>query len=246
MGLVIPPEVIRALDHPLRWTMLTRLVTTDCRVHELADALEQPVNLVSYHLKQLRDAGLVTARQSEADGRDWYYSINFEALQAAYWQAGASLGLAPQPAETAAQKPLRVLFVCTHNSARSQMAEGLLRHLSQGRCESYSAGHDPLEIQPEAVTVMDEFGIDIHHQAAKSTQVFSDQTFDYIITVCDRARERQTALPDGRARLHWGYRDPLMIADPEARLSAFRETARQLTRRIHSFLQTVQSLEHQP
>lgn len=241
MGLKTPPEVIRALDHALRWTMLTRLVTTDCRVHELADQLEQPINLISYHLKQLRSVGLVAARQSEADGRDWYYSINFDALQAAYWHAGLSLGLKPQPSEaTVLEEPLRVLFICTHNSARSQMAEGLLRHLSHGRCDSYSAGHDPLALQPEAVTTMAEFGIDIHHQHAKSIRIFNDQTFDFIITVCDRARQHQNALPDGRARLHWGYRDPLAITDPEARLCAFRDTAQQLSRRIRAFLQTVQ------
>jgi arsenate reductase len=92
---------------------------------------------------------------------------------------------------------------------------------------------------------MAELGIDIHQQYAKAIQVFSDQTFDYIITVCDRARQRQPSLPESRARLHWGYRDPLAITDPEARQRAFRETARQLKTRIRSFLQAVHHIEHQ-
>src|SRR5947208_15511785 len=125
-----PPEIIKLLAHNLRWNLLKALTSSDQRVQELAVFVDEPMNLVSYHLKKLRDEGVVTTRHSEADGRDIYYSLNLPRLRELYQAAGANLHPAMrQPPALALPVSIaseRVLFVCTHNSARSQIAEGLM------------------------------------------------------------------------------------------------------------------------
>jgi len=101
----------------------------------------------------------------------------------------------------------KVLFICTHNSARSQMAEGILKALYPERYEAYSAGTEPSEINPHAVAVMEEIGIDISRQRAKSIQEFRDEMFDYVVTVCDRAKESCPIFP-GRRIIHRSFPDP--------------------------------------
>jgi len=108
----------------------------------------------------------------------------------------------------------RVLFVCTGNRARSQMAEGILRHLAGDRFEAFSAGTEPKDIAPLTVSVMQEIGIDISGQRSKSVDEFAGREFDYVITVCDRAKERCPVFPGQGKRLHWSVEDP---ADAEAR-----------------------------
>jgi arsenate reductase len=130
----------------------------------------------------------------------------------------------------------RVLFVCTGNRARSQMAEGLLRHLSGDHFDVDSAGIEPKGVSPFAVDAMREIGIDITGQRSKSVEEFADQRFDFVITVCDSARERCPAFAGGGRRLHWSVADP---ADVEARgespLSAFRAARDDLRTRIDRF-----------
>ena len=117
----------------------------------------------------------------------------------------------------------RVLFLCTHNSARSQMAEGLLRRLAGNRFEAYSAGTEATGVRPQAVDVMNEIGIDISGQKSKTLQQYLGQPFDYVITVCDAANEACPVFPGAKQRLHWSFEDPAAaVGSEEERLMVFR------------------------
>ncbi|MGC8793838.1 MAG: arsenate reductase ArsC [Bryobacteraceae bacterium] len=132
---------------------------------------------------------------------------------------------------------LRVLFLCTGNSARSQMAEGLLRHLGGDRFEVASAGTHPGSVRPEAIAVMRELGVDISHHRSKSLDEFLGQPFDYVITVCDQARQSCPVFPGLAERIHWSIEDPAAAQGSEAeRLEVFRRAREELRRRIEEFL----------
>jgi protein-tyrosine-phosphatase len=243
-----PPDFLKLLAHDLRWKLLTVLVRSDHRVHELVDMLGQPMNLVSYHLKQLRDQQLVTERRSSADGRDVYYSLDLDLLRTRYFAAGAALHPAltivdssPQDqADVDIRSPVRVLFLCTHNSARSQMAEGILRHFGGNRVVAFSAGSQPTEVHPEAMRVLAAMGIDIRQQHSKHLDSLANQSFDYIITVCDRVREVCPLFPNDPERVHWSFPDPAAIEDADDRTRAFQQTAQQLVVRIQYLLTIIQ------
>jgi arsenate reductase (thioredoxin) len=127
----------------------------------------------------------------------------------------------------------RVLILCTGNSARSQMAEGLLRHDGGGRFAVESAGVSPTGVRPEAIKAMRELGIDIANQRSKSVDEFAGQAFDYVITVCDNAREQCPVFPDATRRVHWGFDDPAAAAgDEEARLEVFRRVRDEIRARL--------------
>lgn len=130
----------------------------------------------------------------------------------------------------------RVLILCTGNSARSQMAEGLLRHLASDRFLVESAGVDPTSVRPEAVSVMSELGIDISSHHSKSVNEFVGSHFDYVITVCDHANEQCPVFP-GTKRLHWSFHDPAKVTGSEATiLEAFRKVRDEIRARLESFL----------
>jgi len=130
-----------------------------------------------------------------------------------------------------------VLILCTHNAARSQMAEGILRHLGGGAVEVHSAGTEPSGVHPLAVEAIRELGIDISGQRSKHVDEFSGQQFHYVITLCDGARETCPAFPGAPERIHWGLGDPAAVQGSEDdRGQAFRQTARRLTIRIRQFL----------
>lgn len=117
----------------------------------------------------------------------------------------------------------RVLFLCTHNSARSQMAEGLMNALYGDQYQAYSAGTEPTEVSPYAVTVMKELGIDLSSQYAKSVPHFRGRSFEYVITICDRAKETCPIFPGAKQRLHRGFEDPAHGQGTEAEtLARFR------------------------
>lgn len=117
----------------------------------------------------------------------------------------------------------RILILCTANSARSQMAEGLMRHDAGDRFEVASAGTVATRVRPEAITVMNELGIDISAHRSKSVDEFSGQSFDIVLTVCDHAKETCPIFPGRATRLHHGFSDPAAITGSEAeRLAAFR------------------------
>ena len=136
-------------------------------------------------------------------------------------------------------EPKRVLILCTGNSARSQMAEGLLRHDGGARFEVESAGVSPTSVRPEAVAAMRDLGIDITNQRSKSVDEFTGQDFDYVITVCDNAREQCPAFPSGTRRVHWSFDDPAAAdGDEAARLSVFRRVRDEIRARLREFVAT--------
>lgn len=131
----------------------------------------------------------------------------------------------------------RVLFACTHNSARSQMAEALLRSMGGPSVEAASAGTDPVSIRPETATVMAEIGISVAGQSSKSIGEFAGQTFDWYVTVCDGAREACPAFPGARATEHWSVDDPSSATGTdEERLAAFRRARDDLRQRVETFV----------
>ena len=139
---------------------------------------------------------------------------------------------------------IRVLFICTHNSARSQMAEGFLKHLGADRSEARSAGTDPGVLNPLAVQVMAEEGIDISGQRAKPLDAFLQEPFDYVITVCDDANETCPVFPNARHRLHWSFPDPSRVEGTrEERLSVFRAIRDAIRARVEQFLAAIPSEE---
>ncbi|MGW5472772.1 metalloregulator ArsR/SmtB family transcription factor [Streptomyces chartreusis] len=214
---VAPPEFLRLAAHPLRWRLLTELAYGDHRVRELVERVGEPQNLVSYHLRLLRDGGLVTARRSSFDGRDSYYRLDLERCARGLTASGAALHPAlrqeppalprRQAAGTRSRRPA-VLFVCTGNSARSPIAEALLRRRTAGRVTTASAGTRPKpHLHPHAVRVLREsFGIDLSGSRTRHVDDLADRRFDHVITLCDKARE---ICPEfGARRVHWSTADP--------------------------------------
>ena len=129
----------------------------------------------------------------------------------------------------------RVLILCTANSARSQMAEGLLRDKAGGLYDVFSAGTHPSQVRPEAVAVMRELGIDISRHRSKSVDEFAGRDFDYVITVCDNVRESCPAFPSKAKRIHWSIEDPAGVQGE--RLAAFRRARDELRGRLQDFTQ---------
>jgi protein-tyrosine-phosphatase len=238
------PGFLKLLAHDLRWQIVQRLARSDYRGLELVHQLKQPQNLISYHLRMLATHQLVSERRSTADGRDIYYSLNLDLLRERYAAAAITLhpalgGFASPKLETPRlHTPLRVLFLCTENSARSQMAEGLLRHLAGDTLEVVSAGSQPSTVHPYAVQVLAQMGIDISRQRSKHLDAFRDQAFDAVITVCDRMRECCPTFPEEREPIHWSLPDPVALAGvtEQQRYAEFERIAQQLLTRLHHFL----------
>ncbi len=131
----------------------------------------------------------------------------------------------------------RVLFLCTGNSCRSQMAEGWLRHLAGDRFEVASAGTHPVGVNPAAIAAMREVGVDLSGHRSKSVAEFAGQRFDYVITVCDRTRESCPVFPDAAHVLHWSFDDPAAAqGSPEDRQAVFRRVREEIAARIGEFI----------
>jgi arsenate reductase (thioredoxin) len=127
----------------------------------------------------------------------------------------------------------RVLFLCTHNSARSQMAEGLLRHLAGDRFEVVSAGTEATFVRPEAIEAMAELGVDISAQSSKTLERYLGEPFDHVVTVCDDANEACPVFPRAKSQLHWSFRDPSRSeGSAEERLEVFRTVRDEIQGRI--------------
>jgi ArsR family transcriptional regulator, arsenate/arsenite/antimonite-responsive transcriptional repressor / arsenate reductase (thioredoxin) len=229
--------VVRLLADPVRWRLMRELASGDRRVRELSAAAGQPQNLVSYHLRQLRAGGLVTARRSSFDGRDTYYSLDLGGCARELAGAAAALhpGLAPSRRGAAVHGAARrrVLFVCTGNSGRSPMAEGLLRDRAGARVEAASAGIRPRPLHPDAAAVMrDRYRIDIAGHRPVPVEAVARERFDYVISLCDKAREACPQFPGLPRLIHWSLPDPAAGEGGSAGYPAFEHTAVELDARI--------------
>jgi protein-tyrosine-phosphatase/DNA-binding transcriptional ArsR family regulator len=238
--------VVRLLADPVRWRLMRELASGDQRVRELMAAVGQPQSLVSYHLRQLRLGGLVTARRSSFDGRDTYYRLDLDGCAKALAGAAGALhpGLAPgfdvpeQAAVPGAAR--RVLFVCTGNSGRSPMAEGLLRSRAGARVAAASAGIRPKAVHPHAVAVMrDRYGVDIAGHRPVPVEAAAREQFDYVISLCDKAREACPEFAGRPGLIHWSLPDPAAGESGPAEYGAFERTAAELDARIGFLLPTL-------
>ncbi len=228
------PPLIQMAAHPLRWALLAELAAGDHRVRELAGAVDEPQNLVSYHLRLLRSAGLVDARRSSFDGRDTYYRLNLTECARAFGETAAALHPALAPAPVTKPAARSVLFLCTGNSARSPMAEALLKKRGRGQVRVSSAGSHPKpQIHRNAIRVMrDMYDIDLGVRRPQGLTAVARRRFDYVITLCDRVREY--AVGHGLATtMHWSVPDPSAAADDDrASYAEFHRVAEELDGRI--------------
>ncbi|HET9893369.1 MAG TPA: helix-turn-helix domain-containing protein [Streptosporangiaceae bacterium] len=242
------PLVVRLLADPVRWALVRQLAYSDQLVRELAQVLGQPQNLVSYHLRRLRDGGLVASRRSSLDGRDTYYSLNLDACSRALSDAAAAVhpGLVHWPGQGQGEDPWqvpavpRVLFVCTGNSGRSPMAEAMLAQRAGSRILAGSAGIRPKPVHPMAVAVMmDRYGVDIAGRRPVSVEAVAGWRFDFVISLCDRAREACPRFAGRPGRMHWSLPDPASGEGGQASYLAFERTVNDLDTRIEFLLRAL-------
>jgi ArsR family transcriptional regulator len=234
-------DLLKLLADDVRWRIVGELRRSDRQVSELVTQLKLPQNLVSYHLGLLRQSGLVQVRRSDADARAVYYGLDITVLDTGLKRIGGDLLL---PATAAQPLPnVTALFLCTGNTARSQMAEGWLRYLSGGRVQARSAGTEPRAIHPLTVQVMVEAGVDIGYQQAKEISALDGLKPDVVVTVCDRAREQCPDWPGHPMQLHWSIPDPVRVpGSEEERLHAFRAARDELHVRITALLPLLTTL----
>jgi ArsR family transcriptional regulator, arsenate/arsenite/antimonite-responsive transcriptional repressor / arsenate reductase (thioredoxin) len=234
------PVFLTLAAHPVRWRLLSALARGDRRVDELTALVGEPQSLVSYHLARLRSAGLVSARRSAADGRVAFYAVDLarcgELLSAAGGALHPGLGLVPAP-PTGGAPPGPVLFLCTGNSARSQMAEALLQR-ERPELPVFSAGSHPKPVHPHAVRAMAERGIDLSGRRSKHLDEFTRDRFGHVVTLCDKVRLIAPDFPGEPERVHWSIPDPARAGDG---LDAFVRTAEELSVRIHYLLHRMEA-----
>jgi protein-tyrosine-phosphatase len=228
---------------------LQQLARSDRAVAELTELLDAPQSLVSYHLRELRANELVSSRRSSADRRDSYYRVDLvrcgqllEAASGALHPGLSHVPDAPVPPRSrrGARRSPRVLFLCTGNSARSQIAEALVEQRSEGSVEAVSAGSNPKSLHPNAVRVMKRRGIDIGANRTKHLDEFVSQRFDFVISLCDRVREVCPEFPRHPDLVHWSMPDPAVAGSSDrASFPAFERTASELDTRIQFFLHAI-------
>jgi ArsR family transcriptional regulator, arsenate/arsenite/antimonite-responsive transcriptional repressor / arsenate reductase (thioredoxin) len=244
------PEILGLLSEPLRWQLIGELGRSDRRVGELVELVGKSQNLVSYHLGELRKAGVVHGRRSSADGRDIYYRADLMHCRDLLSDAGLSLhpGLNLVPVaqdlieSRASRSRPRLLFLCTGNSARSQIAEALVEERSGGSVVARSAGSHPKPLHPNAVRVMAERGIDISGRPTKSLGRFTHNRFDRVVTLCDKVKEICPEFPGAPVAAHWSIADPAVAGDTdEATYSAFQGVAHEIDARVALLLADLKS-----
>lgn len=245
---VAPSEFLQLAGHPVRWRLLGELGRSDRTVGELTGLIGEPQNLVSYHLGKLREGRLVSSRRSSADRRDTYYGIDLPRIGHLLSAAGTALHpglrLAPPPRDIALAGVPRILFLCTGNSARSQMAEALARALSGDTVQAFSAGSQPRPLHPNAVRALREaYALDISGQAPKSFDVYAGHRFDRVISLCDRVREVCPEFPGVAEAVHWSLPNPATGEPDDVTYPLFQQAAAELATRI-GFLLT--ALAHPP
>jgi protein-tyrosine-phosphatase/DNA-binding transcriptional ArsR family regulator len=243
------PRVFGLLAYRLRWELTTLLAGSDLRVNELVTELGQPQNLISYHLAAFKRAGLVSERRSSADARDVYYHLELDRLRSQLNTATA--GLHPVLAKREAHQTLhehvemhrvRVLFICSGNSARSLIAEAILRRAAGRAVFVRSAGPNPVGVHPLTRQVLSELGLPDRGLRSKPPHEFAGLKFDYVISLCDIAREECPPRPEKPTYIHWSLPDPAAVKGPRtARLNAFKRTASELEARIQQLLPALAS-----
>jgi protein-tyrosine-phosphatase len=233
---------LQLLGHELRWQLLGHLCKSDLKVGELIAATGAAQNLVSYHLRLLRDAGLVRERRSSADGRDVYYSLDRRAVTAGLLGAlseinpGAEVltsGLSKEPQSTG--RLVSVLFLCTGNSARSQIAEAMLRERGGRRLLVRSAGTRPVGVHPQVYKVLRERGVRAGNLRSKSVGELAGQAFDHVVSLCDIARSGPIELSGAPRLVHWSIPDPVASRGSSAVARAFGRVADEIELRVDDF-----------
>lgn len=228
----IAPSVLKLLAHDIRWRLVEHLAQSDRRVGELVDLVGERQNLVSYHLRILRDAELVAERRSSRDARDIYYALDKDRLRTGLQQSAQQLRIGGGDLRTSSSTG-PVLFVCSGNSARSVMAEALLRSVSKGAIHVWSAGTRPQGVHPIALQVLRDRGVATQGLHSKGLDELADVIFQTVITLCDIAREEHADLPAHRELVHWSIADPAAEPGGPAEVrEAFERVADELTKRI--------------
>jgi ArsR family transcriptional regulator, arsenate/arsenite/antimonite-responsive transcriptional repressor / arsenate reductase (thioredoxin) len=237
------PETLHLLGHDVRWELASRLSRSDLKVGELTAATGLAQNLVSYHLRLLREAGIVRERRSAADARDVYYSLDRRAVTAGLQSALTSItpGAPRLVAGVSKHSPAlgsraSVLFLCTGNSARSQIAEVMLRQLAQRHVVVRSAGTHPVGVHPQVHKVLAARGMPSTNLRSKPVAEVAHQSFDYVITLCDVARSEPIELSGRPRKAHWSIPDPVAVSGGgKAVVRAFDQTASEIEMRVGDF-----------
>jgi ArsR family transcriptional regulator, arsenate/arsenite/antimonite-responsive transcriptional repressor / arsenate reductase (thioredoxin) len=244
-----PPTFLCLAGHPVRWRLLSELSYSDRRVGELCDRLALSQNLVSYHLGRLRTERVVSRRRSAADGRDSYYLLELDRCGELLASVGGALHPGLQLARSAPTRPrreqrrphTRVLFLCTGNSARSQIAEALTERLGGGAIEAFSAGSHPKPLHPNAVRALKKRGIDIAGRRSKHLNEFAEVPVDHVVSLCDRVREVCPEFPGRPDLIHWSVPDPAREGNTNREsYAAFERTADELTTRVAFLLERIE------
>jgi protein-tyrosine-phosphatase/DNA-binding transcriptional ArsR family regulator len=232
------PCIAQILAHPIRWAILRELARSDRRVHELTARVGAAQNLVSYHLALLRRSGVVGEQRSSADRRDVYYRLDLAAVRAKLEELGIGLHPAlghPGPPLNSARGA--VLFLCTGNSARSQMAEALVRRITRGRVVAASAGTRPEGVHPLAVKTLQGMGVATRGLHSKHWSDLDTSSFNHVVSLCDIAREELPPEVLGQRHVHWSVADPAAVNGPAAkREAAFATAAHMIEGRIPALL----------
>lgn len=252
MGEVTPerlaaPAVLKLVGHDIRWNLIRTLAEGDHRVNELVEAVGQPQNLVSYHLRLLRDGDLVTERRSSADARDVYYHLDLDRLNRGLNGSAASLhpsiGRRPsEPGLLRSRRVARVLFICTGNSARSQIAEAILRHELGSSVDVYSAGPHPTRVNLLALEVLLDMGVPTTGLRSKGMEQVSGIDFDLVVTLCDKAKEECGPDSSWARQIHWSIPDPAAVTgSARRRRRAFEAAASEIALRVRHLIPVLTS-----
>jgi protein-tyrosine-phosphatase/DNA-binding transcriptional ArsR family regulator len=243
-----PPGFLELAAHPLRWRLLRELARSDRRVRDLCALLQRPQPLVSYHLRRLQAEGLVRRRRSAFDGRESYYVLDLARCGELLAASGSALhpGLRHSTRTTAAhghtepRSPVSVLFICTGNSARSQIAEALVTQLAPA-VEAVSAGSHPKPLHANTLRVLRERGIDPTGRRSKHFSEFAGRRFGYVISLCDRVREVCPEFPGQPSVIHWSFPDPAREGGSDVEsYPAFERTADELAARMPFLLELIE------
>ena len=220
--MVAPPGFVRLVAHPLRWLVLTELAHSDYRVRELVTRVGEPQNLVSYHLRLLRDGGLVTARRSSFDGRDSYYHLDLDALRGCrwptIWRRACTRRCARTPHRGSPQRPDPTQLVrvaccsCAPGTAPAHRSPKRSCATAPTVASMWSApATDPKpSLHPSPCGSLHDAVRHRHHRASGPDiwTLLKERRFDYVITLCDKAREACPDFPATRGRIHWSIPDP--------------------------------------